>query len=82
VTRKKPTSLTLQLGSRITKLRTTSGWTQKHVEEMAGFRPGYLSRVEHGLLQPELRGLAALAKVFGMTLSRLLSGIEEDDNGK
>jgi hypothetical protein len=49
---------------------------------MAGFRPGYLSRVEHGLLQPELRGLAALAKVFGMTLSRLLSGIEEDDNGK
>lgn len=52
------------------------------MEEMAGFRPGYLSRVEHGLLQPELRGLAALAKVFGMTLSRLLSGIEEDDNGK
>ena len=78
MTREKPTSLTLQLGAKIAKLRRSKGLTQKQLEEMAGFHQGYLSRVENGLLQPELKGLAALAKVFGITLSKLFSGIEDD----
>ena len=78
MTREKPTSLTLQLGAKIAKLRRSKGLTQKQLEEMAGFHQGYLSRVENGLLQPELKGLAALAKSFGITLSKLFSGIEDD----
>ncbi|MDX6460802.1 MAG: Helix-turn-helix domain [Acidobacteriaceae bacterium] len=78
MTREKPTSLTLRLGAKISKLRKSKGWTQKQVEEMAGFHQGYVSRIENGLLQPELEGLAVLAKVFGLNLSRLLSGIDDE----
>jgi transcriptional regulator with XRE-family HTH domain len=78
MTREKPTSLTLRLGVKIAKLRKAKGLTQKQLEEAAGFHPGYISRVEHGLIQPELKGLAALAEAFGITLSRLMSGIEDD----
>ena len=78
MTREKPTSLSLQLGAKIAKLRTSKGLTQKQLEELAGFHQGYISRVEHGLIQPELKGLFALAKVFGITPSKLLSGIEDE----
>jgi transcriptional regulator with XRE-family HTH domain len=78
MTRGNPTPLTLRLGAKVARLRRSKEWTQKQVEEMAGFHPGYLSRVENGLLVPELEGLSVLAKVLGMNLSKLLSGIDDD----
>jgi transcriptional regulator with XRE-family HTH domain len=82
MTKEKPTSLTLQLGAKVAKLRRSKELTQRQLEELAGFHQGYISRVEHGLIQPEFETLAAIAKVFEITLSRLVSGIEEDDSGK
>ena len=79
MTREKPTSLTSRLGAKIAKLRRSKELTQKQVEEQAGFHQGYISRVEHGLIQPDLETLAAIAKVLETTLSRLVSGIEEDE---
>jgi transcriptional regulator with XRE-family HTH domain len=78
MTREKPTSLTVRLGAKIARLRKSKGLTQKQLEEAAGFHQGYISRVENGLIQPELESLAAITKVLGSTLSRLLSRIEED----
>ncbi len=82
MTREKPTSLSLQLGAKIAKLRRSKGLTQKQLEELAGFQQGYISRVENGLIQPGLEALAAVAKVFEITLPRLISGIEDEANDK
>jgi len=79
MTRENPSTLGLRLGAKVAKLRKSKEWTQRQVEEMAGFHPGYLSRIENGLLQPELEGLAVIARVFGMNLSKLVAGIDDDD---
>jgi transcriptional regulator with XRE-family HTH domain len=82
MTRDKPTSLSLKLGARIAELRSARGWTRVELEANAGFHAGYISRVERGLIQPELKALAAIAGVFGITLSRLFRDIDGDDNSK
>jgi len=82
MTREKPTSLSLQLGAKIAKLRRSKELTQKQVEESAGFHQGYISRVESGLIQPEWQSLAAIAKVLEVSLPRLISGIEDEDQAQ
>jgi DNA-binding XRE family transcriptional regulator len=79
VTRQTPTSLSLRLGAKIAKLRRAKGLTQGRVEELIGLQPGHLSRIEHGFILPGLEVLAAIAKVFEITLPRLVSGIVEDE---
>lgn len=80
MTRTVPTSLTARLGAKIAKLRKSKGLTQSQVEQAIGSHPGYLSRVESGRIQPELENLAAIAKVLGVSLPRLVTGIVEDDD--
>jgi transcriptional regulator with XRE-family HTH domain len=79
MTRGTPTSLSLRLGAKIAKLRHSKGLTQGQVEELIGLHPGHLSRIEHGVILPSLETLAAIAKVFEVTLPRLVTGITEDD---
>lgn len=78
MTRPAPTSLSLRLGAKIAKARRSKGLTQERVEELTGLHQGYLSRIEHGLIMPGLETLVALAKVFEVSLARLLSGIEDE----
>jgi transcriptional regulator with XRE-family HTH domain len=79
MTRSVPTSLTQRLGAKIAKLRGSKGLTQAQAEQLIGSHQGYWSRVESGLIQPNLETLAAIAKVLGTTLPRLVTGIVEDE---
>lgn len=81
MTRGTPTSLSLRLGAKISKLRRAKGLTQGQVEELVGLHPGHLSRIEHGVILPGLETLAAIAKVFEISLPRLVTGITEEDGG-
>jgi transcriptional regulator with XRE-family HTH domain len=76
MTRTSATSVSMQLGAKIANLRRKHRLTQKQVEASAGFHQGYISRIESGLIQPGFETLAAIAKVLGITLPKLVSGIQ------
>jgi transcriptional regulator with XRE-family HTH domain len=78
MTRAVPSSLSIRLGTKITGLRLSRGMTQKQFEQAAGFHQGYSSRVESGLIQPNLDTLAVISRVFGLSISRLVAGIEDE----
>jgi transcriptional regulator with XRE-family HTH domain len=74
----KPTTFTKKLGTKIRKARKAAGLTQLelahrigHTGEDAG---AYISRVEKGSTQPRLDVLAKLAKVFDLSVEKLLGG--------
>jgi hypothetical protein len=79
MTREKPTSLSLRLGAKISKLRRSKRLTQGRVEELTGLPAGYLSRIEHGTILPGLEVLASISKVLEISLPRLVTGITEDE---
>jgi transcriptional regulator with XRE-family HTH domain len=79
MTREKPTSLSLRLGAKISKLRRSKGLTQGRVEELTGLPAGYLSRIENGVILPGLEVLAGISKVLEVSLPRLVSGIVDDE---
>jgi transcriptional regulator with XRE-family HTH domain len=71
----KPTSLTRQLGARVAELRTEKGWKQKELAARAELDGAYLSRLEHGKMDPNTTVKAAIAKALGISLSTLLEGV-------
>lgn len=79
MTRENPTPLTLWLGAKIAKLRKSKRLTQQQLEASAGFHQGHISRIENGLILPDLKSLIAISKVLEMTVSKLLSGIDDED---
>ena len=68
-------SVSIQLGKRITYLRTKKGWSQLDLSLEANINKNYLSDLEHGRRNPSLVILTRLARVFNMDLSELLKGI-------
>jgi transcriptional regulator with XRE-family HTH domain len=80
MTRAVPTSLSQRLGNKIAKLRRAKGLTQAQAEQLIGSHPGYWSRVESGHIQPNIETLAAISKVLGVSLPRLVTGIVEDES--
>ncbi len=68
-------SVSIQLGKRITYLRTKKGWSQLDLSLEANINKNYLSDLEHGRRNPSLVILTRLAHVFNMDLSELLKGI-------
>ena len=62
------------LGSRIVKLRTERGWTQRELARRAGLRPARLSTLESGTKRPNLEELARLAEVLDSRMDELWSG--------
>lgn len=70
-------SLDQRLGRRIGEVRRQQGLTLDALAERAGVSRATLSRIERGETSPTAHVLGALCGVFGLTLSRLLLGIEE-----
>jgi transcriptional regulator with XRE-family HTH domain len=68
-------SVSIQLGKRISYLRTKKGWSQLDLSLEANINKNYLSDLEHGRRNPSLVILTRLARVFNMDLSELLKGI-------
>jgi len=56
-------------------LRKRRGWTQAEMAAYLGVDRGYISNIENGRRNVTLEMLWALARGFGMTMSKLIAGL-------
>ncbi len=66
----------LELAQRLTSLRIDKRMTLEDVANQAGLSRGWLSKVENFRVTPSLPALASIAKVYGITMSELLDGLD------
>jgi transcriptional regulator with XRE-family HTH domain len=69
-------ALSLQVGSKVVKLRLDREWTQVDLASASSLGQGFISRIESGSVEPCLGVLDSLATAFKLSLSELLKGIE------
>lgn len=62
----------VDLASKIKKLRTARGYTQRDFARELGISAGYLSQIEMGLRAPSRALLQRMADTFGASLDYLL----------
>ena len=62
----------IDLASKIKKLRTARGYTQRDFARELGISAGYLSQIEMGLRSPSRSLLQRMADTFGASLDYLL----------
>lgn len=62
------------LGSRIVERRSARGWKQRELARRTEIEPGRLSRIERGIVSPNLEDLARFKAAFGGSLDELLFG--------
>ena len=60
------------IGFRISRLRRARRLTQQQVARPSGLAVPYISRIEHGHVQPSLQMLQKIARAMGGTLTDLL----------
>lgn len=65
-----------QLGQRVAEQRRAHGLTQKQVAARLGVSRQSISQIEHGIHDAGVAGLVALARVFGVPVGDLTSGID------
>lgn len=65
----------VRFGRRLRKLRQKRGWTQVVMAEKLGLDRSYLADAERGKRNVALVNLEVIALGFGMSVSRLLSGV-------
>jgi transcriptional regulator with XRE-family HTH domain len=69
------TDICVRLGKRLRRLRKRREWTQVYMAEHVGMDRSFISDLENGKKEICLRNLDVLATTFGMTISKLLSGL-------
>jgi transcriptional regulator with XRE-family HTH domain len=62
----------MNLGDRVKSIRLQQNFTQGDIEERAGLKRCYISRVENGLTVPSVDTLSKFAQAYRMTLYQLL----------
>lgn len=62
-----------QFGERVRKLRKKRGWTQMQMAVELEMDSSYLCEIETGKQEICIRKMQAIAKGFGVSLSKLLS---------
>ena len=62
-------------GRRLKQLRNKQGWTQVYMAEHLGIDRSYISDMENGKKAVCLPTLQVLAQAFGISMSKLLSGL-------
>jgi transcriptional regulator with XRE-family HTH domain len=67
-----PTTIELQLGKRISKLRATRGYTQDGLAVASGFTKGYLSKIENSKVIPPIGTLVKIAQILDTDVADLL----------
>ena len=60
------------LGSRISRLRKSKGYSQDRLCLEAGFARGTLSRIEAGLVDPQASTLARIADTIDIPIKKIL----------
>ena len=65
----------MRFGNRLRQLRKQRGWTQAEMADLFGLDRSYLAEIEEGKRNVCLLNLTVIADGFGLTLSRLFSGV-------
>lgn len=67
------------IGTKITKLRTQMGYTQKELARQANITEASLSRYENGLREPKINTLVRLSKALHCTVDFMVGNTEVVD---
>ncbi|MFF4655574.1 helix-turn-helix domain-containing protein [Streptomyces sp. NPDC001381] len=73
-----PEPVDARLGRRLAELRAERGWSLGDLAERSGISRSTLSRAERAEISPTAALLNRLCHVYGRTMSRLLSEVEEE----
>jgi len=73
-------SIELQLGMRISKLRTARRFTQDQLATQTGFTKGYLSKIENAKVIPPIGTLVKICKVLKIDLTDLLEPDSDEED--
>lgn len=65
-----------KLGERVRKIRQSKGYSQDRLYLEAGFSRGTMSKIENGLVNPQILTLRKIADTIGVSLKTLVD-IEE-----
>jgi transcriptional regulator with XRE-family HTH domain len=65
------------LGQRVRELRVKGGYSQEAFADYCGVHRTFMGTVERGESNLSFRNLAKIAAALGVTLSKLLSGVEQ-----
>lgn len=61
-----------KLGANVRKVRAAKGYSQDRLYLEAGFSRGTVSKIENGLVNPQILTLAKIAKTIGVPLKKLI----------
>jgi len=61
-----------KLGRRVAKLRKARGYSQDRLYLEAGFSRGTASKIENGLVNPQILTLKKIAETIGVSLKKLI----------
>ena len=64
-----------KFGKRIRDLRQQKGWSQEELADKAGLHRTYIGAIERGEQNVSIDNIERLAKILGLTLERLFSGL-------
>ncbi|HMQ11006.1 MAG TPA: helix-turn-helix transcriptional regulator [Oligoflexia bacterium] len=67
-----------KLGKHIAKIRKSKGYSQDRLYLEAGFSRGTVSKIENGLVNPQIFTLYKIAKTINVSVSTLISFSEKD----
>ena len=65
------------LGKRVHELRAAKKWSQEEFAHISGLHRTYIGQIERGEKNISFGNLLKVASVLGVTLSELLSGLED-----
>ena len=69
--------LLVLLGKRVHELRAAKKWSQEEFAHVSGLHRTYIGQIERGEKNISFENLSKVAGVLGVTLSELLSGLED-----
>jgi transcriptional regulator with XRE-family HTH domain len=69
--------LLVLLGKRVHELRAAKKWSQEEFAHISGLHRTYIGQIERGEKNISFGNLSKIASVLGVTLSELLSGLED-----
>ena len=69
--------LLVLLGRRVQELRAAKKWSQEEFAHISGLHRTYIGQIERGEKNISFENLSKVAAVLGVTLSELLSGLED-----
>jgi transcriptional regulator with XRE-family HTH domain len=72
-------NLLILLGKRVHELRTAKKWSQEEFAHISGLHRTYIGQIERGEKNISFGNLSKISSVLGVTLSELLSGLEDAD---